>query len=117
MNEKLRIKVSIIVPVYNVENYLERCLDSLINQSLKYYIATSFLGNIRAHFKQLVSKNYNISEKRKIARKIVNDELVQNILIWYPYKLTPMKQRLFSEMIKMKRVDLLLLFGKLQSLR
>lgn len=83
----------------------------------KYYIATSFLGNIRAHFKQLVSKNYNISEKRKIARKIVNDELVQNILIWYPYKLTPMKQRLFSEMIKMKRVDLLLLFGKLQSLR
>jgi len=26
-------KVSIIVPVYNVENYLARCLDSLINQS------------------------------------------------------------------------------------
>ncbi len=26
-------KVSIIVPVYNVENYLDRCLDSLINQS------------------------------------------------------------------------------------
>ncbi len=26
-------KVSIIVPVYNVENYLNRCLDSLINQS------------------------------------------------------------------------------------
>ena len=25
--------VSIIVPVYNVENYLEQCLDSLINQS------------------------------------------------------------------------------------
>ncbi|MBR5296019.1 MAG: glycosyltransferase family 2 protein, partial [Clostridia bacterium] len=28
-------KVSIIVPVYNVEKYLERCLDSLRNQSLK----------------------------------------------------------------------------------
>lgn len=29
------IKVSIIVPVYNVENYVARCLDSLVNQTLK----------------------------------------------------------------------------------
>ena len=29
------IKVSVIVPVYNVENYLRKCLDSLINQTLK----------------------------------------------------------------------------------
>lgn len=28
-------KVSIIVPVYNVENYLAKCLDSLVNQSLE----------------------------------------------------------------------------------
>lgn len=28
-------KVSIIVPVYNVEEYLERCLNSLVNQTLK----------------------------------------------------------------------------------
>lgn len=27
-------KISIIVPVYNVENYLERCLNSLVNQTL-----------------------------------------------------------------------------------
>ncbi|WP_126652600.1 glycosyltransferase family 2 protein [Chryseobacterium aureum] len=27
-------KVSVIVPVYNVENYLTKCLDSLVNQSL-----------------------------------------------------------------------------------
>lgn len=29
------IKVSVIVPVYNTEKYLNRCLDSLVNQSLK----------------------------------------------------------------------------------
>lgn len=27
--------ISIIVPVYNVEKYLERCLDSLVNQTYK----------------------------------------------------------------------------------
>lgn len=29
------IKVSVIIPVYNVENYLSECLESLINQTLK----------------------------------------------------------------------------------
>lgn len=28
-------KVSVVVPVYNVEDYLEKCLDSLLNQTLK----------------------------------------------------------------------------------
>lgn len=32
MNE---IKISVIVPVYNVEKYLKRCLDSIISQNLK----------------------------------------------------------------------------------
>ena len=28
-------KISVIVPVYNVEQYLERCVDSIINQTYK----------------------------------------------------------------------------------
>lgn len=29
------VKISVIVPVYNVEVYLEKCLDSIVNQTLK----------------------------------------------------------------------------------
>ena len=36
MEEKINdIKVSIIIPVYNVEKYVSRCLESVINQTLK----------------------------------------------------------------------------------
>ena len=31
------IDVSIIVPVYNVEKYLDKCLNSLVNQTLDNY--------------------------------------------------------------------------------
>ena len=34
-NNKEEAKVSIIVPIYNVEKYLKKCLDSLINQTFK----------------------------------------------------------------------------------
>ncbi len=30
-------EISVVVPVYNVENYLQRCIDSLLNQSFKSY--------------------------------------------------------------------------------
>ena len=33
--DKVKISVSIIVPVYNTEKYLKKCMDSLVNQSLK----------------------------------------------------------------------------------
>ena len=35
LNFYLMIKVSVIVPVYNVEKYLRKCLDSLVNQTLE----------------------------------------------------------------------------------
>lgn len=31
----MNIKVSVVVPIYNVETYLEQCLDSILNQTLK----------------------------------------------------------------------------------
>ena len=33
--ENHSINVSVIVPVYNVEKYLEQCLDSIVHQTLK----------------------------------------------------------------------------------
>lgn len=35
MKKNNKILVSIIVPVYNVRNYIEKCLESLVNQTLK----------------------------------------------------------------------------------
>lgn len=35
MTKKNNIKISIIIPVYNAEKYLEECLNSLVNQTLK----------------------------------------------------------------------------------
>ena len=32
---KNKILISIIVPVYNVEKYIDKCLKSLVNQTLK----------------------------------------------------------------------------------
>ena len=38
-------KVSVIVPIYNVEKYIKKCLNSLVNQTLqeiqiKFYVYT-----------------------------------------------------------------------------
>ena len=32
---KNNVDISIIVPIYNAEDYLSRCLDSLVNQTKK----------------------------------------------------------------------------------
>ncbi|WP_297712222.1 glycosyltransferase [Clostridium sp.] len=32
---KINIKISVIIPIYNVEKYLDECLDSVVNQTLK----------------------------------------------------------------------------------
>jgi len=31
----VEIKISVVIPVYNVEKYLKKCLDSVINQTLR----------------------------------------------------------------------------------
>ena len=33
------MKISVIIPVYNIENFISRCLDSVINQTYKKWEA------------------------------------------------------------------------------
>lgn len=35
VNSKKQIKVSVVIPIYNVEKYLRQCLDSVVNQTLQ----------------------------------------------------------------------------------
>ena len=31
------MKISVVVPVYNVENYLEECIESLLQQTVRFH--------------------------------------------------------------------------------
>ena len=35
-------KVSVVVPIYNVENYLEECIESILNQTYSNIEAVSY---------------------------------------------------------------------------
>ena len=82
------IKLSIIVPVYNVAEYLERCLNSLINQTLNeieiicvndgstdnsLYILEKFAG-LDKRIKIINQKNKGLSGARNTGIKLVQGE-------------------------------------------
>ena len=37
MDKNNNLKISVIIPVYNSEKYIEKCLDSILNQSYKNF--------------------------------------------------------------------------------
>ena len=85
------ILVSIIVPVYNVEKYLERCIDSLVNQTLKDIEiilvddgSTDDSGNICDKYakkdkriKVIHKENGGLSDARNIGLSIANGRYLQ----------------------------------------
>ena len=62
-------KVSIIVPVYNVEKYLKRCINSLINQTLQdieiIVVDDGSTDNSGQIIKEYQEKNSNIKYYKK----------------------------------------------------
>lgn len=59
------ILVSVVVPIYNVENYLERCLKSIINQSYKN-IEIILVDDGSSDNSGKICDNYALSDKRVI---------------------------------------------------
>ena len=57
-------EVSIIVPIYNVEKYLNRCLDSLVNQTFKD-IEIIALNNGSTDSSLDILKDYASNDNRK----------------------------------------------------
>lgn len=82
-------KVSMIVPVYNVERYLRRCLDSIMGQTYKNIevividdgssdssgvICDEYKSDIRFHI--IHQKNKGISETRNRALKLISGDYI-----------------------------------------
>jgi glycosyltransferase involved in cell wall biosynthesis len=70
-------KVSVIVPVYNVEPYLRRCLDSLVNQTLKD-IEIICINDYSPDNSLIILKEYAEKDNRV---KIINFEKNQGVSI------------------------------------
>lgn len=81
-------KISIIVPVYNVEKYLNRCVNSLLNQTYsnieiiliddgstdKSSSICDYFKTIDLRVKVLHTKNFGVSKARNTALNIVNSK-------------------------------------------
>ena len=67
------LKISILVPVYNVENYLRKCLDNLINQTLDdvetVCINDGSTGNSAKLVKECTNYMWNLKHIDKHFRK------------------------------------------------
>lgn len=65
-----KVNVSIIVPVYNVEKFLDRCLESLINQTLKN-IEIICINDGSTDNSSKILNNYTLKDSRIV---IINQE-------------------------------------------
>ena len=66
-------KVSVIVPVYNVEKYIDRCIQSLINQTLKDIEIIVVNDGSTDNSKKVIEK-YIFNSKKNIRKNIFNSK-------------------------------------------
>ena len=85
------MKVSVIVPVYNVEKYIDKCLDSLVNQTLKEMeiivvndgspdnsqkIIDEYVKQYPDKVKSFIKENGGLSDTRNFGLKHVKGEYI-----------------------------------------
>lgn len=61
----MRPMVSIIVPIYNAEQYLRRCVDSILNQEYTDYDAARFAGFTEEELIKYAELSEKIKENTK----------------------------------------------------
>lgn len=61
----MTIKISVIVPIYNVERYLSKCLDSILNQTLKEIEVICINDGSKDNSKEIL-ENYQKQDARMV---------------------------------------------------
>lgn len=77
-----RPKVSIIVPIYNVERFLDRCMDSLLNQTLKDIEIIMVDDGSPDNCPQMCDEYAKNDSRVKVITKKMQDWEWLEILVW-----------------------------------
>ena len=89
--------------LYNTE------IEMLSKIETRLRVTRMFLGNTRVCIKQICqSAELTKSEKKALLRIICDDDEIQDILNWYPWKVNPAKQKVLTLLIKGKCVQLIM---------
>ena len=69
------VNVSVIVPVYNVEEYLDKCLSSLVNQSMKNEMEIIVINDGTKDNSQMIIDKYAAKYSNIVSIKKQNEGL------------------------------------------
>ena len=90
--EEANFKVSIIIPVYNVERYLRTCLDSVVNQTLQgieiiavndgstdnsLKILEEYQSRYSDRMRVISTENHGVSHARNLGLSMASGEYIQ----------------------------------------